>query len=131
MLNISCTFVGLLHNLGYQLTVDVSRCYWPPLDVRDITSLSNLASSSVLAAELEGTLMLKIYMTGYWLVWQYYESHVVCSVDQTSLPLSLFKINAFQFKNIGQDVTFCRINLCRQLMLSDVSDHQRMLETYL
>ena len=33
-----CTFEGLLHNLGYQPPVHVSRCQWTPVDVRDITS---------------------------------------------------------------------------------------------
>ena len=42
----------------------------------------------MIQAELYGMLRLKVK-----LVWQYYESHVACSVDQTPLPLCLFKLN--------------------------------------
>ena len=36
-----------------------------------------------------------LFTTGYWLVWQFYESHVARSVEKTSLPVCLFKLNIY------------------------------------
>ena len=70
------------------------------MDVSDISSFvylcvircSRLLIAIALQAEPEDTLRPKVDLTVYWLVWQYYENHVARSVDQTSLPLCLFKL---------------------------------------
>ena len=65
-------------------------------DVRDMSSVVYLSVIKCFGLAINDTgltLRLKVNLTGYWLVWQHYESHVAGSVHQTSLPLWLFKLN--------------------------------------
>ena len=61
-----------------------------------------------LKAELDCRLRLKVNLTGYWLVLQYSESHVARSVDQTSLPLCLFKLNTYSHRQHSQKLIYLR-----------------------
>ena len=49
-------------------------------DVMDITSVVHL-SIKCFGLVIKDTLRLKVNLTGYWLVWLQYESHVAHSVD--------------------------------------------------
>lgn len=64
--------------------------------------LLRLLITTVFQAEPEGTLRLKVNLTGCWPEWQYHESHVARSVDKTSFPLHLFKLNTYCHRQPSQ-----------------------------
>ena len=87
-------------NNNPQFYLGVNRCF-------------DLLITITFKAGPEGTLRLKVELTGSWLGWQCYESHVARSVDQTSLTICLFKLNTYCHRQQSPELSYLRNYISR------------------
>ena len=109
--NITYTTSHLEWNCCVTMTFELCQtgCYNKNND-NNLRRVFSLLITITLKAEPEGTLRLKVNLTGYWLVGQCYKSHEAHSVDQTSLPLCLFetKLNTYSHKQQSEKRSYLR-----------------------